>query len=258
MNDLFLRTAVAIILAVSTIHCDDPGPSTGQLPDTAAGGDAVADSNATDTGSAIDTTDGDDTSQSEDADTEIVIRVDVNSLTASTADFMQAPENGIVLIEVENYTAMIPAEDGSTWMEADGPDGVSGKAMQSAPSDFVDHKEQIHAQNHAPILVYTVHFAAAGQYYVWARAAHIDGYTDSVWFGKNGVIEGSSPLSFWDDEHIYLDMWYWIGLLMEGAYAVLDIPEPGNYTFELYMREPDFFLDQIALTTDPVYNPNLL
>jgi hypothetical protein len=167
-------------------------------------------------------------------------------------------ENGLVVIEAEDYTLRKTATDGSYWKQATGPDGYFGLgAMQAGPPDYGENRVLSYAQENAPVLVYTVNFVKAEPVYVWARASHSTDLDDSVWFGKNGQIETMAPLTFLVSEQEIVEEWYYIHFRMDGdeSRAVLNIPEAGVQTFELYMREPDFLIDRIILTTNPNFNP---
>jgi hypothetical protein len=95
------------------------------------------------------------------------------------------------------------------------------------------------------------------QFYVWGRASHAGPNDDSVWFGSDGDIEGASALCFLVSEQDITNEWYYLNYLMNENRATLDIAEVGVKTFELYMREPRFRIDQIVLTTNSDYNPNI-
>ncbi len=209
-----------------------------------------------------DTSSGDFQTDTDGTDSTAVLppRYDVDTILSQPADFHQSDdESGLVVIDAQRFTIQIAATDRSYWETVTTPEGYTGEgAMKAGPSGYVEQKPQAHAQENAPILVYTIDFAKAEPVYVWAKANHVDGYDDSVWFGRDGTIEGTSPLSFWDTEHIYAGSWYYIHFLMDGGAATLKIPDVGKHTFELYMREPDFLVDQILLTTDPSYDPRLV
>ena len=261
-----MKTGSTVIVFISLVffgalHCQDQ-PATSSEAETDAMDDTDSLENGTDLGVDADTdADADsDTAADIDIETDFTPRTNAETLTLETADFEQTDdENGLVVIEAEDYTTLIEATDGSAWQEVTRPENYSGTgAMQATPPEYVAHKDLWYARKYAPILVYTVNFVKAEPVYVWARASHIDGYDDSVWYGKNGIIEGTSPLTFWETEHGYINVWHYIRFLMEGALAILDVPEAGNYTFELYMREPSFIVDKIVLTTNPDFDPNTL
>ena len=255
MANRILLWVMAPGVLLGAVHCADhsfmsPDYGTDSARNT-------EDSNAeTETTRDTETTDLDSQADSETHE-EIPPRFDVAETLSKPADFKQSDGvDGLVVIEAEDFTLQVEATDGSAWKEVTVPDNYSGTgAMQATPPEYEEHKPQNNAQSNAPMLVYTVEFVKADPVYVWARASHADGFTDSVWFGKNGVIEGTSPLSFFDDEHEVLNDWLYIHLLMDGGEAVLDIPKVGLYTFDLYMREPSFVIDKIVLTTNSNFDP---
>ena len=175
------------------------------------------------------------------------------------AKFQQLEENGLVCMEAENYSGMRESAINTSWGFVTEPEEYSGTgAMQALPTDNTDHKDLTHAQNNAPVLEYSVNFMTPDVVYVWARASHIDGYDDSVWYGLEEGIELGIPLSYTGDEQVYSEEWYWISHLMNdnSDRATLDVADTGELIFELYMREPAFKVDKIVLTTNPDYIPD--
>ena len=114
-----------------------------------------------------------------------------------------------------------------------------------------------HAQENAPVLMYTVNFVKAEPVYVWARTIHVDDYDDSVWPGLDGTIVGTSgqSLTYLTTEQEFTD-WYYINHGMDEARCVIEIPSIGEHTFELYYRETNLYIDQIILTSNSEYDPN--
>ena len=164
---------------------------------------------------------------------------------------------GLVSMEAENYSNMKVSTVGTSWDFVTEPESYSGSgAMQAQPGGEERHKTLADAQAEAPVLEYTVNFVFTEPLYVWARASHLDGLDDSVWFGLDGQIIGDLPLSYYD-ANTAPGVWYWISELMYHAgtrdKAILNIPTEGVHTFELYMREGNFRVDKIVLTMDELY-----
>jgi len=177
------------------------------------------------------------------------------TLTAQEAKFQQAAD-GLVSMEAENYSGMRESSGNSEWMMMEDPAEFSGTGgMQAMPEGFNDHKDITNAQANAPVMEYSVNFISTQQLYVWGRSSHVDGYDDSVWFGFDGLIEGTQPLSYTTDEQPFANEWYWISHFMDGTRAVLNVPTTGVHVFEIYMREPSYKIDKIVLTPDENYNP---
>lgn len=252
------RSVLMVVMAVSAggaIHCSEhsfTSPDYGT--ESTEGTEDVGTETEMDSDSDADT-DGD-TATEDESD----VRFDLAMLRSGSADFEQTDdENGLVVIEVEDFTLLVESDDGSSWQSAYEPVDYTGtSAMQALPLGYVENKELSYAQKHAPIMVYTVDFVSTDPIYVWGRASHLDGFDDSVWFGKDGKIEGTSPLTYWDTEQGFVNMWYYIRYLMVGGPAILEVPEVGIHTFELYMREPGFLIDKIVLTTNPEFDPRSL
>ncbi|MBN1782976.1 T9SS type A sorting domain-containing protein [bacterium] len=177
-------------------------------------------------------------------------------LHAEDAKYKQQSENGLVVMEAENYTGYDEPNASSFWDATDEPSGYSGTgAMEAFPGAFNDNKDLTTAQSNAPVLQYSVVFISADPLYLWGRASHVDGYDDSVWYGLDGEIYRTDPLSYTTDEQEYSEMWYWIHFTMSGAIAMLDIGDAGIHVFEMVMREPGFKLDKLLLTTNAEYVP---
>jgi len=178
------------------------------------------------------------------------------------ADFEQTDdEDGLVIIETENFSSERTATDGSSWEPVTEPANFSGSGAMQAyhadGADFILHKTLEDAQVNAPVLQYTVNFVKAEPVYAWARASHEAGYDDSVWPGLDGVIVGTSEqsLTYLTEEQEYTD-WYYINHGMDNNRFVMDIATTGEKVFELYYRETYFIVDQIILTTNADYDPN--
>ncbi len=175
-------------------------------------------------------------------------------------DFVQsADENGLVIMEAEDYSDVRAGKEGSMWKASAAIDGYSGEGAMRATHfrpGYTDNTDPDFAEANAPVLRYTVKMVKAAPAYVWLRAAHEGASDDSVWFGTNGHIATDSALSFQMDEQTITDRWYYIRYLMDGTRAVLDVPAPGVLQFELYMREVGLEIDQIVLTINKNFNPN--
>ena len=181
---------------------------------------------------------------------------------SAQADFEQSnDEDGLVIIEAENFSDELESSDGSSWEVITDMPGFTGSGAVQAThpdgTDFTDNKDMAYAQVNAPVLKYTVNFVKADPVYVWARASHVDGYDDSVWPGLDDAIVGTSDqsLTYLTDEQSFTD-WYYINHGMDGNRFIMTIPSVGEHTFELYYRETNLIIDQVILTTNADYDPN--
>jgi hypothetical protein len=181
-----------------------------------------------------------------------------NNINAQEAKFQQSSgDDGLVCMEAEHNSGMRESAVNSYWELTEDPADFSGTgAYQAFPAGFNDHKVITNAQTDAPVLKYAVNFVKTEPLYVWARSSHVDGFDDSVWFGFDGLIEGTQPLSYTTDEQTFSNQWYWISHFMDGTRAVLNVPATGVHEFEIYMREPSYKVDKILLTLNPDFNPN--
>jgi len=174
---------------------------------------------------------------------------------ADGAKFQQLEADGLVCMEAENYSAYRESVGEWAWEKlSDAPVDFSGDGyMQCFPAGNNDCKPIEFAQENAPVMEYSVNFINSGTHYIWARSAHHDGYDDSVWFGMDSAIEGTSPWSFIDQNT--LDAWFWVGTMMDQTRAVVNVTEAGVHIFEVYMREPSYRIDKIVITTNVDYTP---
>ncbi len=91
-------------------------------------------------------------------------------------------------------------------------------------------------------LTYEVQFSTSGTYSIWVRRRTLDGASNSVWVGLDGVQMGNN------DNTGDTNVWIWKSL---GTMEV----SAGLHTFNLRRRESAFKVDRIVLTTDSSYIP---
>lgn len=157
---------------------------------------------------------------------------------------------GIVSIEAEHYAASVEAS-GHAWTTVTSPTGYSGTAaMQSLPNDGTNISSS--TPELSPRMDYYVQFVHAGTHYVWGRGYAANTSDDSCHVGMNGVaLSTSDNLSNFTPEGQYS----WGYKTMDSGTATIDIPSPGVYVLNVWMREDGLTLDKIVLTTDPLYVP---
>jgi hypothetical protein len=179
-------------------------------------------------------------------------------LFAQEAKYEQQSVDGLVCMEAENYTELVIL-DTTYWAFVTTPDTFSGTGgMQAGPPGVTQHKTQTYAQTWAPYMEYPVNFVSADTVYVWARASHTDGYDDSVWIGIDGNIYGNTqPLTFKTAQQPLANVWVWINIYQgdEVNPAKLPISSTGLHRFNIFMREQNFKIDKMLLTTNPEYTP---
>ena len=154
-------------------------------------------------------------------------------------------QNGQVVIEVENYHAMAPGSQGHTWQPVTGFNGYSGvSALQALPNSGTN--TQLNPTG--PRLDYKVNFTTPGTYTVYLRGLKPDGDNsdDSVLIGLNGQVATTGN---WGLEG-FKSYFAWTKDDTDHSQTV-QIPDPGVYTINVWMREDGTVIDKLWLTLDP-------
>ena len=77
------------------------------------------------------------------------------------------------------------------------------------------------------------------------------GKNDSAHVGLDGnEIVSSSGMTGFNSN------WSWSNSLMNNSRSVIDIPAPGIYTLNLWMREDGLIIDKIVITNDAGFTPD--
>ncbi|GFD79405.1 hypothetical protein KUL118_22670 [Tenacibaculum sp. KUL118] len=204
-----------------------------------------------------------------------------NTSHASIKDSIITTENGIAVIEAENYSAQFNA-DTRRWIVfnkqsnnahglADSDtlhlEGASNDAyIELLPDTRTNHFEPlVHDVNFssAPgklaVLTYPVYFDTPGTYFVWARAYSSGSEDNGLHVGLNNTWPSTSQrLQLCEGKN----KWTWSSNQRQKENHCgkpntiwLDIPESGAHNITLSMREDGFELDKIILTQDPDYKP---
>jgi len=152
-------------------------------------------------------------------------------------------QNGVTVIEAENYDLWIPTASEAEWMIRTGNPGYSGTAyVQHLPDNGVLHTDN------GPSVEYWIDFAATGRYYLWIRGYAVSNGA-SCKIGINRLSSGSY-LKWYT-----LQTWTWLSTVSEGTPAYVDIYNPGVNILSLYGREDGLSIDKIILTQDPSFTP---
>ncbi len=152
--------------------------------------------------------------------------------------------NGQVVIEAENYHALTPGSQGHTWQPVTEYSGYSGiSALQALPNNGTNAQ----LSTSGPRLDYKVNFATPGVYTVYVRGLAPGGNTadDSVLVGINGQV---AITGYWGLNG-FKSYFVWPKKDTEGI-ATVQIPAPGVYTFNVWMREDGTVVDKFWLTQD--------
>jgi len=163
--------------------------------------------------------------------------------------------NGLVAFEAENFHGSVP-NSGHEWVFVTEPEGFLGSgAMQALPNlnDLSGYIDSGYAGT-SPRLDYNVNFTTAGIYYVWVRGFAGSSQDDSCHVGLDGQ-EISTCDRIGNFAYDQWDHWDWTNYTMGGPAAYLTVPDAGEHTINLWMREDGLIVDRLLLTTDPGYVP---
>src|SRR3989344_5570419 len=176
----------------------------------------------------------------------------VNSFT--TPDFagcsIYQEEGGSITVEAENYNLLTPAS-GYDWVLENNITGFDGTGFMRADTSGVRAIDDSPFVSTSPELSYSVNFQTAGTYNVWLRGygGGSAGENDSVHVGLDGAEVSAADKITTNTQNA----WVWAGDTMDDSDASPDatvtIPTPGTHTVNVWMRENDFRLDKIYLTT---------
>jgi hypothetical protein len=163
--------------------------------------------------------------------------------------------DGILCIEAEHFDRNTPQGE-HTWEFVTEPAGYSGTgAMRALPDtgDLIINEPEDYLAI-CPRLDYEVKFVKSGRHYIWIRWYAISNETNSCHVGINGYHNANSDRAV--NTFTYFE-WLWAGDSDLDNYELLtmDIPGPGEYTINVWMREDGFWFDKIVFTTDPGYTP---
>jgi hypothetical protein len=177
----------------------------------------------------------------------------LSALLAAAASAVQAAADpnalrvldaaGVVAFEAETYNELVPAAvPGFGFVFSKEFDGYSrGGYMQSLPR-ATNIASDI---SKSPRLDYRVQFTQAGTIYLWGRVNAPTSNENSFHLGLNGqllVDRIDVPT---------IGQWAWFAK----TGASIQIPEPGAYTINCWLRESGCCIDKILLTADPKYVP---
>lgn len=170
------------------------------------------------------------------------------NVAVSGGAFQQDPgADGLLVMEAEGFHGNV-AQGGHTW-DATTPSGASGSARVANPNSNANVDTGY--TTGSPRLDYRVYFSKSGTHQVWVRGLGANGSDDSCHVGLNGAAIASS-----DRMSSFFTTWTWSRDTMDGVAATVNVPSPGLYTINLWMREDGFVADKILLTTNAGYVPS--
>jgi len=176
------------------------------------------------------------------------------SVTNADPFQQEAGPDGIVSIEAENFDENTP-QGAHTWEFVTDPAGFSGTgAMRSMPDsgDLINEPAQYLTQ--CPRLDFEVNFSQSGTHYIWVRCYQLNDDTNTCHVGIDGQPNATSDRV---GNLQTFNQWIWAGTSeLDGSERLtMDIPSPGVYTINVWMREDGYWFDKIVFTTNPDYTP---
>lgn len=163
-----------------------------------------------------------------------------------------AENGGVVVFEAEEAFTNI-TRSAHTWTFTNAPTGFSGAgAMQALPDTGANINGAGTITTESPELQYKANFAAAGTRYVWARGYAGSGTEDSVHAGVNGAATTATNITFANA----LNAWVWTNRNAAGNAPTIT-GSAGTNTVSVWMREDNFRLDRILLTTNANFQATL-
>jgi hypothetical protein len=161
-----------------------------------------------------------------------------------------AEQNSQVVIEAEHFSGNI-SRNGQSWVARTDPAGYAGDAVMLADPNTGSNINDGYTTS-SPELQYAIQFNTPGTYFVWLRARVDNDFDNSAHVGLNGQVVNSADRMVLNN----FGAWEWTSVTMDGPPASLNIPGPGLYTLNVWMREDGFRLDRVLLTTDSRFIPS--
>ncbi len=161
--------------------------------------------------------------------------------------------NGFLVVEAENYMANRQGAGSSPewWtLVTDRADYSGIGAMQSLPDNGGTSPSETQLAQ-SPHMEYRVRLANGGRHYIWIRgsAGPGGGGSDSLHFGLDGAhvgaMAGINNTVFVWSRSVYNNI----------GFNYFDVPAPGDYTLDVWMREDGAYIDKFVITTNSAYTP---
>lgn len=149
---------------------------------------------------------------------------------------------GVVVLEAENYTATSTGSgnaSGSSWQKFSDPATSNGEGVRAMPNSGV----YTGLNTNGPRLDYDITFQTAGTYRVYIRANGPTGSDDSFHAGLNGQSVTSASAYGMG----YTGNWFWAEEANEDPFVEVVVPNTGQHTFNIWMREDGVEIDKIVL-----------
>ena len=119
-----------------------------------------------------------------------------------------------------------------------------GNLMVATPVDMLRFDSPTDPHQ-SPMLTYNIRITTGGAYYLWVKGVKVSGTSDSFHFGIDGVFLDSMTLL--DDP--------WSNLLQDYENRAMITLNPGDYVFNVWMREDGTKLEEFVFAKDPNWTP---
>jgi PKD repeat protein len=179
-----------------------------------------------------------------------VISADV--VVSEPTDGVFVEVGGQVVMEAENFTALIDRGD-DFWTAVTDPSGFSGAAAMEIGPDDGDSIRSAHATT-ASELAFEIDFTNTGTYYVWVRAWAPDARGKAMFAGLAGESPTGVAAGGAGSWNAGVGEWSWSRSSRSGD-ATIEVDAAGIATFQLFMGDDGVVVDKIVLTNDPDYVP---
>ena len=157
---------------------------------------------------------------------------------------------GLVVLRATAFGAHWPRGQ-HAWQAQPNTAAVGGTDMVALPD--VNGGFSSGVELRSPRLDYQVQFVRAGTHYVWVRgqaAAQNLPNGDSLHLGLNQLVaKGAQAVTGFGSSY------RWANRTMGGSVATLQIPAPGLYTLNVWMREDGMRFDGLAVSSSPRFLP---
>ena len=181
----------------------------------------------------------------------IILLLSFSSVQAQGYIFTE-PTDTVTVMEAEHYFSLREDANFNAWEEVTTLSGYTGDGYMVAPPDD-SYGDGAIAQLDAPAITYRVNFTSPGTHYLFYRCSYADGGSDSFWFGVDDtVLLRMNPYTEIEENY---DMWGWSQSTASGQ-VEFPIGSAGEHDLVVYVREPNFRLDKLVITKDPMGGPS--
>ena len=192
----------------------------------------------------------------------LVVVFGVAGVSAQEVVFTESDET--VVMEAEHYYGLKEGSaggdynyTGGLWAVKSTSTGYTGDGYIQAPDFDGGIGGDADIVGLSPAVIFRVNFTNPGEYYWYARCSYDDWDSDSYHLGAADSLL-FKKMNPWSQIGENYGSWGWNYNTAANDEAVIVIPTAGEHDIVVYMREPNFKLDKIILTTDPGIAPTEL